>query len=107
VCPLEFYKLTKQVYYKIIALLVEAVNISETSLNFYDTARGNIQEGCHLHIRRRENLKCHRFISISYSWKKLIRQAEVSSCTCRILTDIPSFLGTLAETVTGEGAVYT
>jgi hypothetical protein len=40
-----------------IALMVEALNTSETSVNFYETTQCNIPEGYHLHTRRRENLK--------------------------------------------------
>jgi hypothetical protein len=32
-----------------LALMMEAVRTSETSANFYETTRGNIPEGCHLH----------------------------------------------------------
>jgi hypothetical protein len=42
-----------------IALMMEEVSISETSVNFYQTTRHNNQEDSHLHIRRRENLKPH------------------------------------------------
>jgi hypothetical protein len=31
------------------ALMMEAVRPSETSVNFYETTRRNISEGCHLH----------------------------------------------------------
>jgi hypothetical protein len=37
----------------------EAVSISETSVNFYQTTLRNIPEDSHLHTRRRENLKFH------------------------------------------------
>jgi hypothetical protein len=43
----------------LIALIVEAVRTPEMSVNFYDTIWRNIPEGCHLHFRRRENLKSH------------------------------------------------
>jgi hypothetical protein len=36
--------------------MMEGVNTSETSVNFYETTRRNIPEGCHLHTRGRENL---------------------------------------------------
>jgi hypothetical protein len=48
-----------------IALMMEAVSTSETSVNFYETTRRNIPEGCHLHTRRRENLKSHGVIVVS------------------------------------------
>jgi hypothetical protein len=34
---------------RIIALMMEAVRTSETSVNFYETTWCNILEGCHLH----------------------------------------------------------
>jgi membrane-bound lytic murein transglycosylase MltF len=44
-----------------IALMMEAVRSSETSVNFYQTTRRNIPEDSHLHTRRRENLKSHYY----------------------------------------------
>jgi hypothetical protein len=41
----------------LIALMMEAVSISETSANFYQTTRRNNPEDSHLDSRRRENLK--------------------------------------------------
>jgi hypothetical protein len=41
----------------LIALIMEAVSSSETSVNFCHTARRNIPEDSHLHTRRRENMK--------------------------------------------------
>jgi hypothetical protein len=43
----------------IIALMMETVSTSETSVNFYETIRRNIPEDSHLHTRRRENLKSY------------------------------------------------
>jgi hypothetical protein len=40
-----------------IALMMEAVNTSETSVNFCQTTRRNIPENSQIHIRRREDLK--------------------------------------------------
>jgi hypothetical protein len=37
--------------------MMEAVRTSETSVNFYETTRLKIPEGCYFHTRRRENLK--------------------------------------------------
>jgi len=37
--------------------MMDAVSTSETSVYFYHTTWRNFPEGCHLHIRRRENLK--------------------------------------------------
>jgi hypothetical protein len=44
----------------LIALMMEAVRTSETSVNFYETTRRNIQEGFHLHTRRRQKIKSHK-----------------------------------------------
>jgi hypothetical protein len=41
----------------IIALMMEAANISETSVNFYQTIKRNNPEDSHLHIRRCGNWK--------------------------------------------------
>jgi hypothetical protein len=41
----------------LITLMMEAASISETSVNFYQTTRGNVPEDIHFHTRRRENLK--------------------------------------------------
>jgi hypothetical protein len=43
----------------IIALMMEAVRIYETSVNIYLTTWQYIPEDSELHIRRRENLKSH------------------------------------------------
>jgi hypothetical protein len=43
-----------------IALMMEAVRTSETSVNFYQTARRNIPQGSYLHTRRRDNRKSHK-----------------------------------------------
>jgi hypothetical protein len=42
-----------------IALMMEAVCASETSVYFSDTTRRYIPESCHLNARHRENLKSH------------------------------------------------
>jgi hypothetical protein len=46
--------------------MMEAERISETSVYCYETAWRNIPEGCHLHIRRRENLKSHSRIVLPF-----------------------------------------
>jgi hypothetical protein len=43
------------------ALMMEAANRSETSVNICQTTRRNNLEESHLHTRRRENLKSHLF----------------------------------------------
>jgi hypothetical protein len=39
--------------------MMEAVRTSETSLNFNETTRRYSPESCHLHTRRRKDLKSH------------------------------------------------
>jgi hypothetical protein len=41
-----------------VAVMVETAHTSETSL-YFETARLYIPDSCHLHTRRRENLKYH------------------------------------------------
>jgi hypothetical protein len=45
------------------ALIMEAVNTPENSVDFFKTTRHSIPEGSHLHIFRRENPKC-RILSL-------------------------------------------
>jgi hypothetical protein len=57
----------------LIALMMEAVSISETSVNFYQTIRRNIPEDSCLHTRRRENLrsqdkKCLRKLMLHFNF---------------------------------------
>jgi hypothetical protein len=42
---------------EIAMMMMDAVSISETSVNFYQTTQRNIPEDSHLHTRRRESLK--------------------------------------------------
>jgi hypothetical protein len=42
-----------------VALMMETVRSTETSVYFYETIRCHILEGCSLHTHRRENLKSH------------------------------------------------
>jgi hypothetical protein len=51
---------------RLIALMMEAVRTSETSVYFNETTQHCIPEGCHLHTRRGENLKSHIVISYSH-----------------------------------------
>jgi hypothetical protein len=46
------------------ALMLEAVRTTETSVNVSETTRRHIPEVCHLHTCRRENLKSHGYYSI-------------------------------------------
>jgi hypothetical protein len=56
-----------------IFLMMEAVSISETSVNFCLIKQRNFPELGHLHTRRRENLKSHRHWILSAE-----RQTHVS-----------------------------
>jgi hypothetical protein len=51
----------------VIALLMEAVHTSETSVSFYRTTGDNMPEGCHLHTHCHENLKCHNNYTVELS----------------------------------------
>lgn len=63
-----------------------AVDASETWVNVNKSAWPYISEGCNLHTRRRENLKCHIF-SISF----LRTEVLVSlSCRCRTVEIVGS-----------------
>jgi nucleoside diphosphate kinase len=55
----EVYRRFRYSCCSLIALMMEAVRTSETSVNFYQTTRCNNAEDSHLHTRRRENLKSH------------------------------------------------
>jgi hypothetical protein len=50
---------TASIIRAMIALMMEAANISETSVNFHQTARRNTPEDSYLHYRRRKSLKSH------------------------------------------------
>jgi hypothetical protein len=60
------------------ALVMEAVITSETSVNFYQTARRNNPEDSHLHTRRRENLKPQKL-------KGLLERYNLEAETCHLL----------------------
>jgi hypothetical protein len=47
--------------------MMEAAVTSETSVNFFQTARRNIPEDSHLYTRRRENLKSHDDLLCPYA----------------------------------------
>jgi hypothetical protein len=49
----------KMALFWVVALVMEAAGTSETSVNFYQTARRNNPEDSHLRTRCRENLKSH------------------------------------------------
>jgi hypothetical protein len=50
----------------IIRTMMEAASTSEMSVNFNQPTRRKNPEDSHLHIRRRENLKCHR---LEFTWE--------------------------------------
>jgi hypothetical protein len=73
------------------ALMVEAANTSEMSINFYRTTRRNNSEDSHLHTRRRENLKSH-FLQIYYLycnsevfWNRFIEVPLRKCIKCKLL----------------------
>jgi hypothetical protein len=53
-----------------IALMMEAANTSETSVNFYHITLRNNAERSHLQTCRRENLKSHK-LCIIFRWKQI------------------------------------
>jgi hypothetical protein len=48
----------------IFALMMEAANTSEMSVNFYHTTQRNNPEDSHLHTRHCENLKSHILVGL-------------------------------------------
>jgi hypothetical protein len=48
---------------RLVALMVEAVNLSETSVHIYEPTARSIPVDSHLHTRRHENLKSHPKLS--------------------------------------------
>jgi hypothetical protein len=50
----------------VISAMMEAVRTSETSVFFNETARLYIPQGCHVHTRRRENLKSFLLLFTSF-----------------------------------------
>jgi hypothetical protein len=59
-------------HHRFIDLMMEAVCTSETSVNLYEATRHSIPEGCHIHIRRRENLKSHSQLSIRLTFTGVV-----------------------------------
>jgi hypothetical protein len=47
----------RTVFFRVIALMIETVHTSETSVYFNDAARRYIPESCHHHTHRCESLK--------------------------------------------------
>jgi hypothetical protein len=48
--------------------MMEAVSISKTSVNLYETTRRNVPENSHLHTRHCENLKTHTVMTSFIVW---------------------------------------
>jgi hypothetical protein len=61
----EHFLLSKMAVFWVVAMMMKAASISETSVNFHQTTRCNNPEDSHLHTRRRENLKYHSLLFIS------------------------------------------
>jgi hypothetical protein len=64
------------------ALIMKATSNSETSDNLYESARREMPEDGHLHIRRSENLKSHLFLknnkqAVSKSVKQYSSRTEI------------------------------
>jgi hypothetical protein len=59
-----------------IALILEAANTSEMSVNFYQTTWHNIPGDCHLYTRHHENLKSHKSNMLT------LCQTVCWTCTC-------------------------
>jgi hypothetical protein len=64
-------------------LMMEAVSTSETSVNFYETTRRSIPEGCYIHTRRRENLKSH--MTLVNRWGVLVWRFLTMVIICKIV----------------------
>jgi len=69
----------------IIALMMEAVRTSETSVNFNVTTRRYIPEDSKLHTRRRENLKSHKGNDYSGGQIRLFRSNRKPKTKQRIM----------------------
>jgi hypothetical protein len=76
----------------LVALMMEAVCTSETSVCFYEIRRRRIPEGCHLQTHCRENLIDHKLISL-FDCKEA-RQNDCCNCLSskRDLPDNSSFI---------------
>jgi hypothetical protein len=59
VAPCYLVEVYRRFRGKIIALMMEAANTSETSVKFYQTTRRSNPEERHLRTRRRKNLKSY------------------------------------------------
>jgi hypothetical protein len=57
--PCSLVEIDRSLRRTLIALMMEAVSTSETSVNFYKTTQRKIPEDSHLHTRRHENLRSH------------------------------------------------
>jgi hypothetical protein len=85
-----------------IALMMEAVSTSETSVNFYQTKQRNIPEFRHLHTRHCKNLKYHIPICSQqmFTWKTernaKMRKSKmpfpVSLCKIKGVTSLSSYV---------------
>jgi hypothetical protein len=66
--------------HKGVSFLTEAVNISETSTDFYQTTRRNMPEDSHLHTRRRKDVKYHVHSRLKFTTRHL-HQPAPEGCT--------------------------
>jgi hypothetical protein len=74
----------------VMAVMMEAARISETSVNFYPTTRRSISENRHLHVILRENLKSHEVVFLA---------VKVCSVAYTFFTEITSFCASLPSLV--------
>jgi hypothetical protein len=67
--------------FRAIAMELEAVLTSETSVYFYQTTRRCIQEGYRLHTRRHENLKSNFVVWPCHAWlRRLVAGLSPRAC---------------------------
>jgi hypothetical protein len=75
----------------LIVLMIEAVHISKTSVNFYETTRRYIPECCHVYSRCRKNLKSHLGVRPCHRWGGLLpvtRRGNPGSRPCQSTWDL-------------------
>jgi hypothetical protein len=81
----------------LMALMIEAAKTSETSVNFYQTARHNDPEDSHLHTRRRKNLKSHIFTPVHILFTYLSKKRHGENYIFRSF-----IIGTIHQVSLGE-----
>jgi hypothetical protein len=65
-----------------IALMMEAVSASETSIFYNDTTRRNIPEGSNVYTRRRDNMKSHGIFQVLAAGSmKIAASWDIATCS--------------------------